>query len=145
VILLAALVAVMAVILGGRPLGAWLRRARATWRPAAGLSAIAALTAALVLLVREDWLPALVLAAVAAGLAVGARRRPRPPAPAHYSGPAMDVQQARAILGVGSEAGPEEVQSAYLRLMRLAHPDRGGTRGLAAQLNAARDRLIRRA
>jgi len=26
--------------------------------------------------------------------------------------------------------------------MRLAHPDKGGTSGLAAQLNAARDRLL---
>jgi hypothetical protein len=26
--------------------------------------------------------------------------------------------------------------------MRMAHPDKGGTSGLAAQLNAARDRLL---
>ena len=28
------------------------------------------------------------------------------------------------------------------RLMRAVHPDKGGTAGLAAQLNAARDRLL---
>jgi hypothetical protein len=26
--------------------------------------------------------------------------------------------------------------------MRMAHPDKGGTAGLAAQLNAARDKLL---
>jgi hypothetical protein len=30
-----------------------------------------------------------------------------------------------------------------MRLMRSVHPDKGGTSGLAAQLNAARDRLLR--
>ena len=33
-------------------------------------------------------------------------------------------------------------EAAYNRLMRMAHPDKGGTSGLAAQLNAARDRLL---
>jgi curved DNA-binding protein CbpA len=56
----------------------------------------------------------------------------------------MSADEARSILGVGPEATPEEVQAAYTRLMRLAHPDKGGTSGLAAQLNAARDRLIRK-
>jgi curved DNA-binding protein CbpA len=56
----------------------------------------------------------------------------------------MTDQRARALLGVNAQAGVEEIQAAYLRLIRAVHPDRGGTSGLAAELNAARDRLLRR-
>ena len=55
----------------------------------------------------------------------------------------MSLEEARSILGVSAEAGPDEVKAAYTRLMRMAHPDKGGTSGLASQLNAARDRLLR--
>lgn len=53
----------------------------------------------------------------------------------------MSPADARAILGVGPEAGVKEIDAAYRRLMRSVHPDAGGTAGLAAQLNAARDVL----
>jgi hypothetical protein len=43
-----------------------------------------------------------------------------------------------------ADASKDEIQAAYARLIRLAHPDKGGTAGLAAQLNAARDRLLKR-
>jgi DnaJ-class molecular chaperone len=46
---------------------------------------------------------------------------------------------------VAAGAGPDEIQAAYVRLMRAVHPDAGGTSGLAAQLNAARDRLLAKA
>jgi curved DNA-binding protein CbpA len=55
----------------------------------------------------------------------------------------MSKADARSILGVGPEASREEVEAAYRRLMQRAHPDRGGSAGLAAQLNAARDRLLK--
>ncbi|MDD3838185.1 MAG: molecular chaperone DnaJ, partial [Phenylobacterium sp.] len=42
------------------------------------------------------------------------------------------------------EATPAEILAAHKRLMGMAHPDKGGTSGLAAQLNAARDRLLRK-
>jgi hypothetical protein len=57
---------------------------------------------------------------------------------------AMTDQRARALLGVGANASAQEIQAAYLRLIRTVHPDRGGTSGLAAELNAARDRLLGR-
>ena len=55
----------------------------------------------------------------------------------------MSAHQARAILGVGENATPDEIQVAYKRLMLRVHPDNGGAAGLAAQLNAARDRLLK--
>ena len=56
----------------------------------------------------------------------------------------MGVDEARRILGVSADATDAEIQEAYTRLMRMAHPDAGGTSGLAAQLNAARDKLLGR-
>ena len=56
---------------------------------------------------------------------------------------AMGKVEARGVLGVGPQAGEAEIRAAYARLIRLAHPDRGGTHGLAAQLNRARDVLLK--
>ena len=60
--------------------------------------------------------------------------------PPHKGG--MSPDQARSILGVGPQASADEIQAAYLRLIRRNHPDQGGSSGLAAQLNAARDVLL---
>jgi curved DNA-binding protein CbpA len=48
------------------------------------------------------------------------------------------------MLGVPEDADAATVKAAYLRLMRMAHPDTGGTSGLASQLNAARETLLKR-
>ncbi|MGH7024975.1 MAG: DnaJ domain-containing protein [Caulobacteraceae bacterium] len=86
------------------------------------------------------WL-VLALAALAVLVHVGRRGRPIrlrwPGAPV-----SVELSEARAILGVGPNASPAEIEAAYRRLMLRAHPDTGGTAGLAAKLNAARDRLI---
>lgn len=144
--ILAVLVLVLlAVVFGGRRLGHALRglgrRPGQVWRPTAGLVALVVLTLALVLAMREDWLPAAVLGAFAAALALGARYRRRAVA---ATGGRMSPQEARAILGLDPAAGPDAVQAAYRRLIRRTHPDAGGTRGLAAQLNLARDVLLER-
>ncbi len=55
-----------------------------------------------------------------------------------------DLAEAREILGVAANATREEIQAAYARLIRAVHPDAGGTSGLAARLNAARDRLLKK-
>ena len=55
----------------------------------------------------------------------------------------LSEADARAILGVDAGARRTDIDWAYRRLIRLAHPDHGGTVGLAAHLNAARDRLIK--
>ena len=126
----------------GRRLFPALRGALGVWRPTAGLASAVLLVLALVLGVREDWAPALGLAFAGLGLALSARLRRGSPAP---SASGMSVQDARSILGVGPDAGAQEIQAAYRRLIQAVHPDRGGSRGLAAQLNAARDVLIQRA
>jgi hypothetical protein len=113
---------------------------RREWRFLSGAFALAAFTGAAWLGVRGAWGSAIVLVVVGLGFAVSTRRTGMAP-PTASSG-RMSVAEARRILGVEEGATREEIQAAYTRLMRLAHPDRGGTAGLAAQLNAARDRLL---
>lgn len=108
-------------------------------RVSAGVISVLCLLAAAVLAPRV-WPVSLILLLVAIGSAVAARRAPR--GRARPLDPGME--EARSILGVGANATEDEIQEAYTRLMRMAHPDAGGTSGLAAQLNAARDKLLRR-
>jgi hypothetical protein len=56
----------------------------------------------------------------------------------------MTRAEALAILGLAEGAGETAVREAHRRLMRAAHPDRGGSAWLAARLNAARDLLLGR-
>jgi len=125
---------------------AWLGRGkpfvrRREWRFLAGASAIACFAAASYLGIRGSWGTAIVLSVVGMWMTVSAR--PTGPAALKGSSSRLGDQEARSILGVGPEASSAEIQAAYARLMRLAHPDKGGTDGLAAQLNAARDRLLK--
>lgn len=53
------------------------------------------------------------------------------------------VIDARKLLGVGPDADARAIRSAHRRLIASVHPDKGGTEALAAQINAARDLLIR--
>ena len=69
--------------------------------------------------------------------------RDAPRAEAAASG-VMTRAEAARILGLGEDASEEEIQAAYRRLMRAAHPDQGGSAWLAARLNAARDYLLGR-
>lgn len=113
---------------------------RREWRFLSGALAVATFTAAAWAGVRGSWGAAIVLVVVGLGFAVSTRRTGAAPAPASAR---MSAAEARRILGVEEGASREEIQAAYTRLMRMAHPDKGGTAGLAAQLNAARDRLLR--
>ena len=54
-----------------------------------------------------------------------------------------DLARARKLLGVGPSASRDEIVAAHRRLVTRVHPDAGGTEGLAAELNAARDVLLK--
>lgn len=114
---------------------------RREWRFLAGALAIACFAAAAYVGVRGGWGKSIVLVVMGLWLAVSTRRTgiAAPPTAACISD-----SEARSILGVGPEATEAEIREAYGRLMRMAHPDKGGTSGLAAQLNAARDRLLKK-
>ena len=117
---------------------------RGQWRMGAALMCIGAFTAAALLAIRGAWEPAIVLgliggASMAAARSPRGNRGPGPKSP----GESLSVHDARAVLGVSATASVQEIQAAYMRLMQSVHPDRGGTSGLAAQLNAARDRLLK--
>lgn len=123
----------------------WLKRRE--WRFLTGAGAIVAFSGAAFAGLREAWAPALVLLMMGSWLALSTRRPPgaeaAPSQPTPRSG-RMSQAEARSILGVSAAAGPDEIKAAYSRLMRSVHPDKGGTTGLAAQLNAARDRLLKK-
>jgi hypothetical protein len=136
---------VLGLLVGGAGMRKVGRLAGRAWRPGAGMLALIAFVGAAVLGVRGAIPEAAGVAMVALVLSMSARRTagPRHSAPL----PALDrpdIQTAASILGVAPDASEEEVQAAYLRLIRRAHPDQGGTTGLAAQLNAARDAMMRR-
>jgi DnaJ homolog subfamily C member 19 len=55
---------------------------------------------------------------------------------------AMSRAEAYEVLGLKSGANAEEIHLAHRRLMRMAHPDTGGSDWLASRINQARDVLL---
>jgi hypothetical protein len=126
----------------------WTRSAvmrQGGWRVGAGLLAVVLVIIGAVLSIRGDAIIGLPVVLLGLGAAGGARMnrsaRQGPGATPPRDG--MSAAEARSILGVGPQASVGEIKAAYSRLMQRAHPDKGGTAGLAAQLNAARDRLLK--
>jgi DnaJ domain len=122
----------------------WLPRRE--WRFLSAFFALAAFAGAAFAGLRGVWEISIILVIMGLWLVTSARFTSAAPAEAPPPAPPpsseMSLAEARAILGVGSDATPKEIKTAYTRLIRMAHPDKGGTSGLAAQLNAARDRLL---
>jgi hypothetical protein len=56
---------------------------------------------------------------------------------------AMDERTALEILGLAPGATSAEIKAAHRELMARVHPDHGGSSYLAAQLNQARDYLLK--
>ena len=117
------------------------RARRGHWRISATILSAALLAGAVFAAARGAWLIAGGMAAAGVWLAVQSRIRPvtvkaRPVEP-------MSKAEARAILGVAADADAQTIHAAWRRLMARAHPDQGGTEGLAARVNAARDRLLK--
>jgi DnaJ homolog subfamily C member 19 len=54
----------------------------------------------------------------------------------------MSRADALDILGLDPQPSRDEILAAHRRLIQKLHPDRGGTTYLAAQLNAAKERLL---
>ena len=136
IVLLAGALLVLLVWVGRKP--SRMTGIPRLWRALfAALVAVAAVVSAL----RGGWIPSLVFVGLSAWLAQSARPQKTS---SGATGGGMSVREAREILGVGEDAGKTEIDAAYRRLMRRAHPDQGGSTGLASQLNAARDRLLGR-
>ena len=114
------------------------RRGQGHWRVTATLFTAVLIAGAVLLAARGSWLPAAALAGAGIWLTLSSRQRS--PAPRTE---AMSPAEARSLLGVPVDATPQEINTAWKRLMGRAHPDQGGTEGLASRLNAARDRLLK--
>ncbi len=115
-------------------------RGRGQWRVAATLFSAVMLAGGVLLAFRGAWLPAVGLIGASVWLTLASRQRTVPSRQAD----ALSDSEARSILGVPVDASPEAINTAWRRLMGRAHPDQGGTQGLASRLNAARDRLLKR-
>lgn len=114
------------------------RRGQGHWRVTATLFSAVLIAGGVLLAARGSWLPAAGL--VGAGIWLTLSSRQRAPAPRTE---AMSPAEARSLLGVPADATPQQINTAWKRLMGRAHPDQGGTEGLASRLNAARDRLLK--
>jgi len=136
------------IILGAVGLWALIRLGRQAdhtskvqWRVTATIFAAACWGGAALAALRGAWLFAVALAAAGVWLALSSRQRE--PRPRTTPLEAMSEAEARRTLGVSETDDRQAIQAAYRRLMARAHPDKGGSQGLAERLNAARDRLLK--
>ncbi|MFN3559081.1 MAG: molecular chaperone DnaJ [Brevundimonas sp.] len=134
--LVLAAVAVWALIRLGRQ---GERTGRGQWRVTATLFSAVMIGGGVLALAKGGWLLGSGLIGAGLWLTMASRHRPLPP-----RAEGMTDSEARALLGVSSTATKAEINTAWKRLMARAHPDQGGTQGLAARLNAARDHLLKR-
>lgn len=77
---------------------------------------------------------------VARGGTAGARRFPRSMAGGFEE--EMSRREALQVLGLREGASKEDIRAAHRRIMRLNHPDNGGSTLLATKVNEAKDFLL---
>jgi len=114
------------------------RRGQGHWRVTATLFSAVLIAGAVLMAARGSWPAAAAFAGAGLWLTLSSRQRPAAPRTE-----AMSAAEARSLLGVSADASRQDIQVAWKRLMARAHPDQGGTEGLASRLNAARDRLLK--
>lgn len=102
------------------------------------LLALAAAAGAVGVGLRGLWMAAIALILLSLWLGAG----PTDPGERPVTPGAMSLGEARALLGLAPGADRPAIEAAHRRLMLRAHPDLGGTSGLAAQLNVAREVLL---
>lgn len=54
----------------------------------------------------------------------------------------LTIQEAYEVLGLSHGASNEEIQSAYISLMKKLHPDQAGSDWIAQKINAAKELLL---
>ena len=111
------------------------------------VAALAGLALAAGLLLTGRGLSALFAAVLLGPLAVswwqeGRLPRPRAAGPKPARAGRMPRSEALAVLGLQDPVSDADVRAAWIRLMRVAHPDSGGSDWLAARVNQARDTLL---
>ncbi|QDH73417.1 molecular chaperone DnaJ [Brevundimonas sp. M20] len=134
--LVLAAIAVWALIRLGRQ---GERAGRGHWRVTATLFSAVMIAGGVLALSKGSWVLGGGLTAAGLWLTVASRLRQTAP-----RAQGMSDGEARAILGVSADASKAEINTAWKRVMARAHPDHGGTEGLAARVNAARDHLLKR-
>jgi hypothetical protein len=114
------------------------------WRLISSVVAVALLVTGGFLCLRGAWPIGLILTVIGGLTALSARVMPAVAAPPPRTDSSiMSESEARSLLGVADDATRDQIEAAYLRVMKRAHPDQGGTSGLASKVNAARERLLR--
>lgn len=127
-------------------LGLWLwlgkRRARI---PAAWLGVAGTLAGAVLVAKGMPVVGALVATGSGLWLRYGAMLMGRAGAPPSVPADrdALSRAEAAELLGVAPDADRETILAAWRRLMARNHPDAGGSTGLAARINMARDLLLK--
>ncbi len=101
-----------------------------------GVAAGAGLT--IWMLVRGQMIPGLAMGAATMALGYAGLMRAR------VAAQPMDEIEARQLLGLGLNAGADEINAAHRKLIADVHPDRGGAADMARRVNAARDLLLAR-
>ena len=143
---LVALIAVVAVLrmTGGRDPALLMNLARYV-----GIAVLVLLT--IFFAITERWVPAVFLASIGWTLFTRGRAVPegwfprdepsRAPPPKRDTS-IMPRDEALKVLGLGSDAGEDDIRAAHRRLMLQNHPDKGGSDYLASKINEAKDVLL---